>query len=162
MRNNIKKGFLTALIILTVSVLFFLMFNLTHTEKAVGSENNKTEYIAKTETANIVVYYFHNNYRCSNCIKFEKYTKSAVEESFSKQLKEGRLKFIVVNYEETQNSHYINDYGLYTKAVILSLVQNNKEIKWKSLDNIWNLVGNEAKFKQYITDEINNYLKGNV
>ncbi|HNR13491.1 MAG TPA: nitrophenyl compound nitroreductase subunit ArsF family protein [Thermodesulfobacteriota bacterium] len=106
----------------------------------------------------VVVYYFHSDMRCPTCHKIEQYTKAAVETSFAEEIKTGLVEFAVINTDRDENSHYLKDYQLYTKSVIVSLVKQGKEQKYKNLAKIWNLVGNKEQFSEYIKTEINTYL----
>lgn len=58
------------------------------------------------------------------------------------------------------NEHFVNDYQLYTKSLILSLVKDGKEVKSKNLDKIWQLARNKQKFIDYVTGEINGFMEG--
>ncbi|MDD5084441.1 MAG: nitrophenyl compound nitroreductase subunit ArsF family protein [Candidatus Omnitrophica bacterium] len=109
--------------------------------------------------ANVIVYYFHGNFRCPTCHKLEQYTKEAIESSYKDELSSGKLVFKVVNAEEKENEHYMKDYGLYTRSVVLSLVKDGKEIRYKNLDKIWDYVGDKQKFFDYIKSETNDFLK---
>lgn len=106
-----------------------------------------------------IVYYFHGHARCPTCHNMEQYTKEAIEENFKDELADGRLIVKIVNIEEKENEHFVNDYQLYTKALIISRVANGKEIEHKNLAKIWEYVRNKKRFFNYITTEINNYLK---
>jgi hypothetical protein len=108
----------------------------------------------------IIAYYFHGTMRCPTCYKLEQYSKEAIETNFKDALASGKLEFKVINVEDKGNEHYSNDYQLYTKSLILSLVKDGKQIKWKNLDKIWEYVGNKQKFLEYVTTEINSFLKG--
>jgi len=109
----------------------------------------------------IVAYYFHGNARCPTCHKMEQYTKEAIEENFKDELANGLLVVKTVNVEEKENEHFVNDYQLYTKSLIISRVENGKEIQHKNLTKIWEYVRDKNKFFNYVTIEINNYLKDN-
>lgn len=113
---------------------------------------------AENSEKKIIVYYFHGYMRCSTCYKMEQYTKEGIEKNFSKELAIGKVIFKAVNYEVKENEYYIEKYQLYTKAVIVSFMKGNKEIKYKNLDKIWDLVSNKDKFIDYITKEVNEYL----
>jgi len=101
----------------------------------------------------VIMYYFHGNIRCSNCHKIETYTK----EAYSK-IKSKNLELRIVNIDKPQNQHFVKDYGLYTKSVVLSKVSNGKQVKWQNLDKIWVLLGDKEKFENYITKEVKSYL----
>lgn len=107
----------------------------------------------------IITYYFHGNARCPTCHKMEKYAKEAIENSFSNELENGTLIFKTVNVEEKSNEHFINEYQLYTKALVISQIENDKEVRHKNLTKIWEYVRDENKFFKYVTNEINDYLK---
>lgn len=108
----------------------------------------------------VIAYYFHGTMRCPTCHKLEQYSKEAIETNFKDALISGRLEFKVVNTEDKGNEHFINDYQLYTKSLVISLVKNGKEIKAKNLNKIWEYVGDKQKFFEYVTSEINNFLSG--
>ena len=84
----------------------------------------------------------------------------AVESGFENELKNGLLEIKVVNVEESGNQHYAKDYKLYTKSVILSDTEKDKELRWKNLDKVWQLLRDDQKFIKYIQDEVKEYLKG--
>ena len=106
----------------------------------------------------VIVYYFHGNVRCPSCRKIEQYTKEAVEQYFNDELKSSKLIFKLINIEEKENKHFVKDYQLYTKSVVLSLVTDGKEVKYSNLTNIWNYLRNKQKFYDYIKDEVTEYL----
>ncbi len=110
--------------------------------------------------AYVIVYYFHGTMRCSTCRKLEQYAKEAIETNFKDALVSGKLEFKVVNIEDKGNEHYGNDYQLYTKSLILSLVKDSKQIKWINLDKIWEYVGNKERFVDYVKSGVADLLKG--
>ncbi|MFH1688249.1 MAG: nitrophenyl compound nitroreductase subunit ArsF family protein [bacterium] len=104
-------------------------------------------------TSYIVAYYFHGNRRCATCLKLEEYSQEALTAAFDEQLKSGALVWRPVNYDEDENQHFIEDYQLYTKAVILSRVEGDMETGWTNLDKIWELVSDHDKYVTYIQEE---------
>jgi hypothetical protein len=107
----------------------------------------------------VIVYYLHGTRRCSNCIKIEAYTKEAVDSNLTEAVKTGLLEWRVYNTDEDSNAHYVDDYQLYTKSVIVSDVRDGKEVRWKNLEKIWELLNDKASFKKYIQDEVTAFLK---
>jgi len=89
----------------------------------------------------------------------EKYSREAIEANFKDALTSGKLEFLSVNVEDRGNEHFVNDYQLYTKTLILSLVKDGKEVKSKNLDKIWEYARNEQKFIDYVTSEISGFMK---
>ncbi len=107
----------------------------------------------------VVAYYFHGSFRCVTCTNMEKYSREAIEANFKDALASGKLEFKAVNVEDRGNEHFVNDYKLYTKSLILSLVKDGKEVKSKNLDKIWELARNKQKFIEYVTAEVNALMK---
>lgn len=100
------------------------------------------------DAAHVVAYYFHGNARCPTCHKLEQYSREAIGPGLK-----------VINVDEKENGHYIMDYRLYSKSLVLSLVKDGKEIKWKNLDKIWEYSGNRQKFIDYVKNEMSALLK---
>ena len=109
--------------------------------------------------AKVIAYYFHGTFRCYTCTNMEKYSREAIDVNFKNALASGNLEFKAVNVEERGNEHFVNDYQLYTKSLILSLVKDGKEIKSKNLDKIWEYSRNKQKFIDYVTGEISGFMK---
>jgi len=107
----------------------------------------------------VVVYYFHTTARCPTCHKIENYTREAVEQKFGEEIEEGMMEFRSVNIEEQGNKHFIKDYKLHTKSVVVSDMKSGKETRWKNLAKVWELVGNKENFFRYIEDEVDLYLQ---
>jgi hypothetical protein len=106
----------------------------------------------------VTAYYFHTSFRCPTCQKLEQYSKEAIESNFKDALASGKVSFTVVNVESSGNEHYVNDYQLYTKSLVLSLAKDGKEVRSKNLDRIWQLVGNKQQFQNYVRDEVSAFI----
>jgi len=107
----------------------------------------------------IVLYYFHGTARCPTCRKFESYSNEALQETFSDALKNGRLEWRVVNVEELSNEHFVSDYQLYSKSIVIVKIRDGKQVAWKNLNRIWELVRDKSAFVKYIQDEMSTYLE---
>ena len=107
----------------------------------------------------VVAYYLHGNFRCVNCYNMEKWTKEVVETEFKDDIASGKLAFHVINTDTKGNEHFMADYKLYTKSVVLALVKAGKEMRYDNLTKIWDYLRDEKAFKKYIKSEIEKYLK---
>ncbi|HQP10916.1 MAG TPA: nitrophenyl compound nitroreductase subunit ArsF family protein [Candidatus Omnitrophota bacterium] len=114
-----------------------------------------------TSQAKVIAYYFHGSFRCVTCTNMEKYSQEAIESNFKDALTLGGLEFKAVNVEERGNEHFVNDYQLYTKALVLSMVKDGKEVGSKNLDKIWEFARNKQKFMDYVTGEIKEFMRDN-
>ena len=108
----------------------------------------------------VVAYYFHGNFRCQTCRKIEALSREAVESGFPGDLKAGRLEWRVINVEEPGNEHFVQDYQLVSKALVLVAKEDSKQTRWKNLQKVWTLVGDKEEFIQYVRDEIRAYQGG--
>lgn len=113
----------------------------------------------KVENNHLSVYYFHGNFRCSTCYKIEQYAKEAIETNFKAELASGKMVFKAINVEEKGKEHFIDDYQLYTKSLIISLVKDGKETKYKNLTKVWEYIRNKQMFFDYVKNEVTSYLK---
>lgn len=107
----------------------------------------------------LIVYYFHGNMRCQTCHKLESYAKEAIETCFAEDLASEQIQWRAVNVDIPENEHFVTDYQLVTKSVVLSQIADGKEIKWKNLDRIWNLVSDKSKYIEYICDSVQTSLE---
>lgn len=107
----------------------------------------------------VIAYYLHGTFRCSTCTMLEKYSKEAIEAGFKDALASGKLEFKAVNVEDRGNEHFVNDYQIYTKSLVLALFKDGKQIKWKNLDKIWEYARNQQKFSEYVVAEVAQFLK---
>ena len=139
--------------ILLFFTVIFLLGIAFYSNGAIGQETEASE------DSYVVVYYFHGSFRCYSCHRIEQYSKEAVEQFFEEELKSGKLIFKAINTEERGNRHFINDYRLYTKSVVISLMKNGKEIKYKNLIKVWEYLRDKQKFYDYVKGEINSYIK---
>ena len=56
--------------------------------------------------------------------------------------------------DEKENKHFIKDYQLYTRSLVLSLVKDGEEIKSENLQKIWQYARNRQQFREYVVREI--------
>ena len=116
---------------------------------------------SNTNTSKVLVYYFHTTGRCQTCRKFEAYSDEVIHNTFAKELAEGRLEWKVINVDEPANEHFVKDYQLYSKSIVIVKTQNGKQTEWKNLDKIWELVRNKDEFINYIQNHVREYLETN-
>jgi hypothetical protein len=105
-------------------------------------------------------YYFRTNVRCPSCIKIEGWTDEAITTNFADELADGSLVWTTINTEEEGNEHYVDDYKLYTKQVILAEFKNGKRVRYKDLAKVWDLLGDQQDFGDYIVSEVQSFMAG--
>ena len=127
-------------------------------EESRRSSTNEQDTDAHKDTQ-LVVYYFHGDMRCMTCHKLETYAKEALETYFAEELSSNDIVWQVVNVDKPENRHFIQDYKLVTKSVVISETVNGREIRWKNLEQIWQLVRNKESYLNYIHENISAFLR---
>jgi hypothetical protein len=107
----------------------------------------------------IVAMYFHGDVRCVTCRKVEAYAKEAVETGFAEQLAAGVVEFRAVNVDREENRHFIQDYQLTNKSVVVADEVDGSVKRWVKLDNVWALVGNHDAYLVYVQDAVRAYVE---
>jgi len=125
----------------------------------IGVNSEFAQAVENQPANSVIVYYFHGNFRCTNCYNMEKWTKELMETCFKDQIGSGALSFKIFNTDEKENQHFLNDYKLYTKSVVLSLVKDGKEVRYDNLAKVWDCLRSKQKFQEYVKAEIDKYLK---
>jgi len=129
-------------------------------EHYILAKQEKSDKTPGKEDRKVIVFYFHGNFRCYTCKRIEQLTVKAVTEAFSDEINKGLVELQVLNVENPQYRHFINDYQLYTRSVVVSDFRQGKQKRWKNLQKVWELVHNEEAFGKYIKQEVQEYLKG--
>lgn len=142
-----------------VAAVLLLVTGCSAADKETKQADTKAPDSASAAADKLTIYYFHTTFRCWTCNRFEKLTKEVLNEDFADKLSSSVVDFKVINIEEEQYKHFVHDYRLVTKSLILSLEDGAKELEWKNLDRIWTLARDAQKFKNYVRQSINQYLE---
>jgi len=111
------------------------------------------------ESRTVVVYYFHGNRRCNTCRTIEAYTEEAVQSGFPDELGSGSIEWRAVNVDQPENSHFIDDFALSTRTVVLVDMRNGEQAKWTKLEKVWELVHDRTRFFDYIQGNLVDFLE---
>jgi hypothetical protein len=155
---NVKKVVTLALLIFVAASVGYMVAR----ENCVCSiaKQDAPQAVSLTDTPQvepneaIIVYYFHGDVRCPTCHKLESYAKESLDMYFTQDLADGRIIWKPTNVDSAGNEHFIEDYELVTKSVVLSKIVNDQQVDWKNLDQIWDLVSNKDKYLAYIRDGV--------
>lgn len=107
----------------------------------------------------LYVYYFHGNVRCQTCMKLEAYGEEAVATAFADELRNGTVVWKVVNIDEAANEHFVREFQLANKTIVVSESPTGLEGPWEKLDEIWQLVGDKPAYLEFVQGKIRNHLK---
>ncbi len=149
-----KKWLSVALLVFVGASIVKLVLNANQEGKPNDAAPGMT---AGTQT---MVYYFHGNVRCKTCNTIEAYTRQTVQGKFADQVEGGALVMRVINMDGPGNGRYVDDYQLTSSSVVVAQVKEGTELKWRRLDEVWDLVRDEAAFASLIENEIRSAMEG--
>ena len=114
---------------------------------------------AQTGETKVVAYYFHTTARCATCLAIESYSREVVEQKFGADIAKGRLEYKLVNLQLPENRHFVKDYQLFTKSLVVVRFDKGRQAEYKVLNDTWELVGNKSAMQAYVEREVRDYLK---
>ena len=100
----------------------------------------------------VKVYYFHGTNRCRTCNRIEELTRSVVQEKYGVQMSAGDLVFESVNLDEANQEHFISDFQLTMRTVVVA-----KGDRFERLDKVWQLIRDEVAFRDYVTRKVGEF-----
>ncbi len=105
-------------------------------------------------TDGVVVYYFHGTKRCLTCNKMEALADGVIFERFGDHLQDGSVVFKPVNVETDATRHFIQDFQLASKVVVMVERKGGEQVSWRRLDEVWQKISEEDVYKQYIAENL--------
>lgn len=103
------------------------------------------------------LYFFEGNTPCSVCDQIRGMTKELFKDQTGPL---ARFSLREINVETPGNEKYVLDLGLYSTSVVLALESGGKIIRWKNLEDVWDLAGDREAFREYITREVESFVGG--
>ena len=79
------------------------------------------------KAAKLRIVYFHAEHRCPTCLSIEANTKKTLDTYFAKLVKDGTIKFQVLNVEDAKNQKLAEKYQAEGSALYLTSVAGKKE-----------------------------------
>lgn len=117
------------------------------------------ESIPASDSTVLIAYYFHGDKRCITCKHLEEYTLETLQSNFADKLAAGKIKWEVINTDTPENAHYVSDFKLFSKSVVLVNSKDGKIVSWRNLDKIWQLVKNKDAYMTYIKSQTSDMLE---
>ena len=107
----------------------------------------------------VIAFYFHGTGRCLTCRRMEAWAWEGIERDFSTELQAGTLQWQVVNMDKPENQHFVQDYQLFARSLVLVEWEHGKVSRWTNLRPLWTLLGDKPAFTNYVRQEIGRYLR---
>ncbi len=72
----------------------------------------------------------------------------------------GILAYQAINVEEPGNRHFIRDFGLYTKSIVVVEREGERVKRFKVLSGAWPVARDAVKLKNYIRNQVRAFMEG--
>jgi hypothetical protein len=106
------------------------------------------------------VYFFYNDIYCSTCEKLENYALETIKTTFADELEAGQLQWRTLDMRTPENNHFVEDFRLYSKSVVLVAFADSTIIRHKNLEEIWDKVADQEEYQHYITTSMTEFMSG--
>ncbi len=102
----------------------------------------------------VVVYYFHGNKRCMTCNKMEALAAEVIYDEFGEHLRGGTVVFRSVNIETDATRHFVTDFAMTNRCVVMSLRRDGQQVDYHRLDGVWEKISDDAAYTAYIAENL--------
>jgi len=113
----------------------------------------------KDQKAHYIAYYFYTSKRCASCYKIENWSEAAIKDHFGQALQSGELRWETVKVDQPENKHFIDDFKLHTKSLVIVEKNGDKTLRWKNLEKVWRLLRDKKAFSDYVTGGIKAFME---
>lgn len=103
----------------------------------------------------VEAYYFHNTRRCQSCIQLENNSKTALDELYADELKNGKVVFHSVNMEEPEGREIAKRIQISSIAFV---VVSGKEKTDLTREGLMHGKNNPERYKAAIKKAVDEYL----
>jgi hypothetical protein len=105
----------------------------------------------------LLVYYMHASVRCETCNNIEKMAYNLLKSKFKKELEGGLIEWRVANFQE--NEKLAKEFDVVSSGVVVVLMNGNKVVNYKRLDEVWTLLNDPPSFNAYLDRNIREMLQ---
>lgn len=134
---------------LSIATLAMVMMSCGGSTEKKSTESTKAEV---TETAKVMVYYFHSKQRCKTCLAIQDVAAQTIAENFADN---ADVKFLELDFTEKANEAISEKYEVAGSSLII--VSGNEHINLTSV-GFANAVRNPDALKEAILNEVNKHL----
>lgn len=133
-------------------LLFMLLAVVASVNVAFAQRSNSKEYVE--------VLYFHGKQRCATCRAIEANTKEVIDKEFANELKQGKVKFRVIDISTNEGEKIADVYKVTWSSLFVNKWKNGKEMRIDLTQmGFQNARTNSAEFKSQLKKRITQSLK---
>jgi hypothetical protein len=144
--------------ILLAVVIGSVAFYVWRRPDGAGGEPSPAGAAIDVAKANVVVTYFTTDVRCESCRTIERLSRQAIDEGFPDEVARGDVVYRVLNTDRPENRHFVDDYEIANKTVIVSHQVAGKETEWQNRQDVWLMLDEPTEFFAYVREPVKKYL----
>jgi len=114
---------------------------------------------AATTGENVIVYYMHG-LPCITCTFIETTAEKIVHEDFAEAVQAGKMKFVSLNYLESENAALADKYNVGENMVIAVRFEDGGEVARVRMDRVMELASDAKGLEDYLRKGIASALEG--
>lgn len=152
------KSLVRTLLLLVVAGSLGYMVWMEIGGKDAGSSGGGDLSDAARANAKVVVYYLSEGKDCSTCERIEAYTQETLETHFADALASGELVWLQLDMDEPEHQHFVTDFKLYTKSIVLVELDSGVQVRFSNLEKVWDHVYDKPAFVEYMRENVADYL----
>lgn len=141
----------------TIKFITVLAIGLMFT--ACNGQNKSKDKSLSQSISKIEVLDFHSTHRCMTCNAIEANTKYTLNTYFSKEMKEDKITFQVINVDEKQNEKIAEKFEASGTSLILNVIKNGKETQINLTDFAFMKGNDQEAFSKELKAKIDTALK---
>jgi hypothetical protein len=153
---NLKKAITVILLVFVAASVVYLLA--TELGDRSAADNSGDVADANAPAHQVIAYYFYGYKRCPTCLKIEATAKEVIETAYPDRIKNGSLVWKPINFEAPENAHFADEFQLVVSSLVLVEYRDGKPVQWKNLEDVWDLIGLDDQFKDYIKSEVESML----
>ena len=150
--KTVLRWFLLAVVIGSVA------FYVWQRPAGAGSAPEQAATEVDISKASVVVTYFTTDVRCESCRTIERLSRQAIEEGFPTEVASGKVVYRVLNTDREENQHFLEEYEITNKTVIVSHQVAGKETEWENRQDVWLMLDEPTEFFAYVREPVKQYL----
>lgn len=107
------------------------------------------------------VAYFHRTNRCKSCVKAEELTRKALDALYADRLQSGEMVLLVEDVQQPADAELVRRYEAYGSSLYFGVVKGGVTYVY-AVNDIWFVLGDEARFTDIVRAKIDSVYAGGV
>lgn len=158
---HIKRILSIVLILFAVGSVAYMFVNEANREDAEAPvRENRPDYITVEDVEpEVIAYFFYGDKDCTTCDTLETYAYEALVDAYRPELESGTLAWRALNMDAPANAHFIEEFGLYAKTLVLVEMKDGERGRHENLGRIWELVSDKDAFFEFVQSKTQEFLE---